>query len=185
MSPTRASVLCSLALTVLLAGCAGQVGTVATAPIGGTVVNFTLASQDFEPEGPIPRQFTCDGANTPPELHWAGAPESTKSYALLMEDPDAPSGIWIHWVVYNIPRSEQELAGPLPQEAISGTSSYGKSAYGGPCPPGGMHRYFFRLYALDAKLDLAGGADKSQLMMAMQGHVLGEAELMGTYTRQR
>ena len=185
MTQTRARLLCSLGLMVLASGCGGGAGTTMPGPIGGTVVAFILASHDFEPETPIPRQFTCDGANSPPELHWSGAPEGTVSYALVMEDPDAPSGNWVHWVVYNIPASVQELIGPLPRGAVSGTTSYGTSAYGGPCPPGGVHRYFFRLYALDHELNLAGGADKNQLMEAQRGHVLGEAELMGTYARQR
>lgn len=147
------------------------------------MVAFVLASQDFEAQGPIPRQFTCDGANTAPELHWSGVPDGTTSYALVMEDPDAPSGNWVHWLLYHIPGSVHEISGSLPLGVVNGKTSFGTQAYGGPCPPKGTHRYFFRLYALDEEMRLAAGANKSQLMKALQGHVLGEAELMGTYAR--
>jgi hypothetical protein len=116
-------------------------------------------------------------------------PEGTRSFALIADDPDAPVGTWVHWVLYNIPSSARTLIESIPADAkladgsINGKNSWGKPGYGGPCPPSGTHRYFFKLYALDTVLNLGSGATKEQLLNAMQGHILGQAELMGKYKR--
>jgi hypothetical protein len=142
-------------------------------------------SSVFADGGSIPPVYTCDGTNVSPPLAWQGAPEGTKSFALIVGDPDAPSGVWVHWVAYNIPGELSRLSPPLPKNVLQGKNSFDKTVYGGPCPPkeGGPHRYFFRLYALDALLNLAPGADIATLKAAMRGHVLGGAELMGLYDR--
>lgn len=148
-----------------------------------------LKSSAFENEEMIPGKFTCDGTDVSPAIEWSSLPEGTKSLALICDDPDAPVGTWIHWVYYDIPA---ELKG-LPEDVGSmenpecggtqGRSSFGSIGYGGPCPPGGTHRYFFKLYALGAMLDLAPGTTKSDLLKAMEGHILEQAELMGKYSR--
>lgn len=150
-----------------------------------------LTSPAFEDGAPIPVQHTCDGADRSPALVWQDAPAGTASYALLCEDPDAPRGTWDHWVMWNIPADAAALeegvppADLLPHESRQGVNSFGRVGYGGPCPPKGPgHRYFFRLFALDvAQLDLPQGAVKRQLLKAIEGHVLAEATLMGTYQR--
>jgi Raf kinase inhibitor-like YbhB/YbcL family protein len=156
---------------------------------GGPAMAFRLESGVFEGAGAIPSKFTCDGQDVSPPLTWSGVPEGTISLALIMDDPDAPAGIWVHWVLYGIPASEDGLGegvpadDVLPDGARSGLNSWRRSGYGGPCPPGGTHRYFFRLYALDSVLELSPGATKEALLEAMQGHILGQTELMGTYSR--
>jgi Raf kinase inhibitor-like YbhB/YbcL family protein len=152
-------------------------------------LTMTLTSPAFAHGEAIPRQYTCDGSDTSPALTWSGAPAGTQSFALICDDPDAPAGIWVHWVLYDIPVSVTSL-----EEGIAsvnhpdsggthGTTSFRRLGYGGPCPPGGTHRYYFKLYALDTILDLSPGATKRQLVQAMEGHILAEAQLMGTYTR--
>ncbi len=134
----------------------------------------------------IPTRYTCDGEDVSPPLQWSAMPSGTQSFALIVDDPDAPIGIWVHWVLFDIPGDAEGLA----EAANSGTvgaNSWGDNAYGGPCPPpkDGAHRYFFKLYALDVEeLGLAPGASKEELEVAMQGHVLAEIQLMGTYERQ-
>jgi Raf kinase inhibitor-like YbhB/YbcL family protein len=148
-----------------------------------------LTSTTFTPGGPIPLPYTCDGSDFSPDLEWDGAPQDTLSFALVVDDPDAPRGTWVHWLAYNIPAPAFRLAAKLPREAEhpsglkQGTNSWGRIGYGGPCPPSGTHRYFFRLFALDVVLDLPGGATREELEAAMAGHVLDRAELMGTYSR--
>lgn len=138
----------------------------------------------------IPRHYTCDGENVSPPLAWGDVPEGTKSLALIADDPDAPGGTFTHWVLYNLPPHLRELPEDvrrdetLPNGAMQGTNSFRKIGYGGPCPPGGTHRYYFKLYALDTELDLAPGATKERLLDAMRGHVLAETEVMGKYSRQ-
>ena len=152
---------------------------------------FTLKSSAFENGAPIPAEYTADGANTSPPLTISGLPEGTVTMALIVDDPDAPSGTWVHWVLWNIPASAnslQEGIGRSPTRADGirqGVTDFRRAGYGGPCPPSGTHRYFFRLAALDAVLDLPENATRAQLEAAMQGHVLGTAELMGTYARAR
>ena len=137
----------------------------------------------------IPTRYTCDGPDVSPELSWSGVPEAAKSLALICDDPDAPMGTWVHWVLFNIPPSENGLTAEIPADsslengARHGTNDFRRLGYGGPCPPGGTHRYYFKLYALDAELDLESGITKAELLEAMQGHILAEGQLMGTYKR--
>ena len=155
-------------------------------------MSLKLTSPAFPHEGPMPKRFTCEGGEASPPLQWAGVPHGTKSLALILDDPDAPDPaapkrVWVHWVVVNIPTSATELAegagaGHLPPPAHMGKNDWGKTAYGGPCPPIGRHRYVHKLYALDTALDLAQPT-KADLEHAMQGHVLAEAQLIGTYQK--
>ncbi len=137
----------------------------------------------------IPATYTADGRNISPPLEWSGVPEGTKSIALINDDPDAPMGTWVHWVVYNMPPDVTSLeenvlpSETLPNGAVHGTTDFGRIGYGGPAPPSGTHRYFFKIYALDTKLDLPTGATKGQVEEAMNGHVLAEGRLMGKYKR--
>ena len=151
---------------------------------------LTLATTAFEPGGFIPRKYACDGEDVSPELSWSGAPEGTESYALIVDDPDAPGRAFTHWVAYNIPASVSGLEEGMSAFEIvkagasQGKNDFGQAGYGGPCPPPGKpHRYFFHLYALDAILDLPSGVSKGAVLGAMKGHVLGEAEIMGKYKR--
>jgi Raf kinase inhibitor-like YbhB/YbcL family protein len=150
---------------------------------------FALTSEAFAPKGAIPRPYTCDGEDISPPLAWGDPPAGTQSFALICDDPDAPGGTWVHWVLYNLSgaaRSLPEGVGPhaeLPDGGRHGENSWGRLGYGGPCPPSGTHRYFFTLYALDQMLELPAGATKGQLLDAMEGHCLAEAELMGVYSR--
>ncbi len=150
---------------------------------GETTMQMSLTSPAFNEGEVIPVQYSCDGDDVSPDLDWFGIPEGTASLAFIMDDPDAPVGTWIHWVLYNIPADMPGLQLGLTGAGVDGTNSWGTTGYGGPCPPGGTHRYFFKLYALDLNLDLAAGAYKEELLAAMDGHILGQAELMGTYTR--
>ena len=148
-----------------------------------------ITSTAFSEGEMIPKLYTCDGTDVSPDLSWTGVPEDTKSLALICDDPDAPVGTWVHWVLFNIPAGEKGIlpeAAPeaaLPNGAKHGTNDFGRLGYGGPCPPGGTHRYFFKLYALDTVLSLGSGATKAQVEEAMQGHILAEAQLMGKYKR--
>ena len=154
---------------------------------------MTLTSPAFSHNGAIPRRFTCEGADVSPALQWSGAPQGTKSFALIVDDPDAPDPkapkmTWVHWVVYNIPAdatgiAEDRAEHGLPPGTKEGINDWKRADYGGPCPPIGRHRYFHKLYALDAPLPDLGRATKAQLLKAMQGHVLGEAQLVGTYQK--
>ncbi len=133
--------------------------------------------------------FTCDGANMSPPIEWSGVPALAESLAVIVDDPDAPSGDWVHWLVYDLPSSLTQLTAGIPEAGrFSGGGSQGRTDFGslgykGPCPPSGMHRYFFKVYALDSALHLKPGATKKELLTAMQGHVLAEGRLMGTYER--
>jgi Raf kinase inhibitor-like YbhB/YbcL family protein len=151
---------------------------------------FELKSSAFEPNRPIPKKYTCDGADISVGLSWSDPPEETSSYALIMDDPDAPRGTWVHWVIYNLPPSLRSLPEAvetretLNNGAAQGKNDFGKFGYGGPCPPAGAaHHYHFKLYALADRLGLAPGGTKQQLLKAMQGHILAQAELVGTYKR--
>ena len=156
---------------------------------------FTLDSPAFTPGGAIPKEHTCDGGDQSPPLKWAGADPATKSYALIVDDPDAPDPkapktTWVHWVLYDIPASASGLpqgadAKSLPPGTREGMNSWKRTGYGGPCPPVGRHRYFHKLYALDALLGDLGRPTADQLDTAMQGHVLGRTELVGTFERSR
>jgi Raf kinase inhibitor-like YbhB/YbcL family protein len=150
---------------------------------------MTVTSAAFREGGMIPGKYTCDGPDLSPPVAWSPAPEGTKSIALIFDDPDAPMGTWVHWVVYNLPTDSTGLPeGIKPSENIEGGGRQGvndfrKTGYGGPCPPGGTHRYFFKVYALDATLDLAGKVTKARLLKAMEGHILAEGQVMGRYKR--
>jgi Raf kinase inhibitor-like YbhB/YbcL family protein len=154
---------------------------------------FTLTSTAFRDGAAIPVKHTCDGGDVSPPLAWSGAPAGTRSFALIADDPDAPAGSWVHWVVYNVPAAVSELPENVAKvEALDlggarqGRNDFRRPGYGGPCPPPGpAHRYFFTLYALDAPLMLKAGAQRKDLETAMEGHVLGSAPLLGTYARQK
>jgi Raf kinase inhibitor-like YbhB/YbcL family protein len=154
---------------------------------------LTLQSSAFQPGGAIPRRYTCDGDDVSPPLRWSGAPETTRSFVLIVDDPDAPDPaapkrVYVHWVLYDAPASltsidEDGEAAAVKAGAQQGQNDWGRTGYGGPCPPIGRHRYFFKLYALDAALGQMGTPAKRDVERAMQGHVLATAELMGTYQR--
>jgi Raf kinase inhibitor-like YbhB/YbcL family protein len=146
--------------------------------------DLELTSPAFDDGEPIPERFTCDGAEVSPSLEWEFVPEGTRSLALIVHDPDAPSGDFTHWLAWNIDSDPGVLEEGVPAVA-QGTNGFGRPGYAGPCPPEGhgCHRYFFHLYALDGELDLEAGAAKEQLLEAIDGRVLGEARLMGTYER--
>jgi Raf kinase inhibitor-like YbhB/YbcL family protein len=155
---------------------------------------FSLSSIAFKHGAEIPKKHTCDGADVSPPLGWSGAPSGTTGFALIADDPDAPAGTWVHWVLYNLPGTATQLsenvaktdAPPDLGGALQGRNDFRRPGYGGPCPPPGpAHRYFFKLYALDAPLKLQAGAQKKDLEAAMQGHVLGTTQLMGTYARRK
>lgn len=150
---------------------------------------LTLTSPAFRHGEPIPRKYTCDGEDVSPPLTWHGAPGNTVTFALVMDDPDAPIGTWDHWVIFDIPATATGLPEAVPPEptlpdgSVQGTNSWGRIGYGGPCPPRGQHRYFFRLYALDTHVGLDSRTTKARLLSAIEGHVLAQAELMGVYRR--
>lgn len=148
-------------------------------------MSMTLTSPAFEDGRPIPKEHTGDGEDISPALQWSGVPEATASFVVICDDPDAPVGTWDHWVAYNLPPSLRELpAGAEPDGWVQGRNSWGNARWRGPSPPpGGAHRYFFRIYALDASLDLPGGADKKAVLRAAKDHTLAAGQLMGTYGR--
>jgi Raf kinase inhibitor-like YbhB/YbcL family protein len=156
-------------------------------------MQFKLSSPSFPPNGAIPEAHTCDGADYPPPLKWSGAPDGTKSYALIVDDPDAPDPdapkmTYVHWVLYDVPSSITSLGdggSAAPAGAREGLNDWKRRRYNGPCPPIGRHRYFFKLFALDAMLGDLGSPTKADLEAAMRGHVLAHAELMGTYQRPK
>jgi Raf kinase inhibitor-like YbhB/YbcL family protein len=151
---------------------------------------FKLNSHSFSDRADIPKKYTCDGDDVSPELHWTDQPPAAKSFVLIVDDPDAPSGPWVHWVLFDLPGDAHDLpegagkSAPLPSGAQQGINDFKKTVYGGPCPPPGKpHRYFFKLYALDSKLSLKASPAKAEVEKAMQGHILGQAELVGRYRR--
>jgi Raf kinase inhibitor-like YbhB/YbcL family protein len=189
-------IICSLALFAC-AGCGRKDPLPAEDPARQTI---TLKSAVFADGGMIPKGFTCDGSDRSPPLEWSGVPAKAQSLVLICDDPDAPLGSWSHWVLFNLaPQvtalkegvpTEETIAAGEPKagdvkspEARQGTNDFGKLGYGGPCPPGGTHRYFFRLYALDTHLDLDSSAKRSQVLKAIEGHILAEGRLMGRYKR--
>lgn len=147
-------------------------------------LKMKITSPSFGNNQPIPSKFTCDGENINPELVFSDIPKDTKSLSLIVDDPDAPGGTFVHWVVWNInPQVTKIEEGSVPQGAFLGTNDFGKREYKGPCPPSGTHRYFFKLYALSEVLDLNEGATKKQLEKAMQGKIIDKAEIIATYKR--
>jgi Raf kinase inhibitor-like YbhB/YbcL family protein len=158
-------------------------------------MSFTISSPAFAAGGEIPAEYTCEGADTSPRLEWSGAPAGTKSFALVVDDPDAPDPaapkrVWVHWVLYNIPADatgmpEDVGSEALPDGTLEGTNDWNRTGYGGPCPPVGRHRYFFKLYALDTTLPDLNEPRKADLEKALRGHVLAEAQVVGTYQKGR
>ena len=150
---------------------------------------ITITSSSFTEGGMIPKKHTCDAEDISPDLKWSGVPKEAKSLTLICDDPDAPVGTWVHWVLFNIPADVTTLpAGVSPDAVLNNGAKHGKNdfrklGYGGPCPPGGTHRYFFKIYALDTLPSLESGSNKSQLLAAMKGHILAEGQLMGKYKR--
>ena len=150
---------------------------------------LTLTSTAFQDGQPIPTRYTCEGKDLAPPLAWSDPPDGTKSFALISDDPDAPAGTWVHWVVYNLPASRRSLPEGVPADAQladgtrQGITDFGRLGYGGPCPPNGTHRYYFKLYALNVMLSPVPGARKVDVERLMKGHVLADARLMGTYRR--
>ncbi len=155
----------------------------------GKAMELRISSTAFQHMGSIPSKYTADGENISPPLAWSGVPEGTKSLALIVDDPDAPGNVWVHWVLYDIPPGAGGLkegvsSSELPPGTREGLNDWGKKGYGGPSPPSGTHRYFFKLYALDTVLPELGRPTKAALEAAMEGHVLAKAELVGTYKRK-
>lgn len=155
------------------------------------VLMFSLTSPAFQEGGHIPSAYTCDGKDISPALKWENPPEGTAAFALICDDPDAPVGTWVHWVIYNIPADYRRLPEGISSEPklqdgmLQGKNSWNRFGYGGPCPPGGTHRYFFKLYALDSLLAVSEGLTIEALLERMKGHVLGECQLMGRYARKK
>lgn len=184
---------CVLELFMLLAA-AISYGCSAGAPPhdkGSVASAFRMESPAFGEGDEIPQRFTCEGKDISPGLRWRQAPQGTRSFVLIAEDPDAPGGTWIHWVVYDLPARTEALSENVPKAervpggGVQGRNSFGRIGYGGPCPPPGKaHRYYFKLYALDTLLHLRAGAEKAKVLAAAQGHVLGEAQIMGRFKRQ-
>ena len=156
---------------------------------GGKNMGIKVTSSAFEENGMIPVQYTCDGKDLSPPLAWDNIPDGTKSIALICDDPDAPMGTWVHWVLFNLPADTRELIENIPSDenlkngARHGKNDFRNFGYGGPCPPSGTHRYYFKVYALDTVIGLSAGATKRQLLGAMEGHILAEGQLMGRYKR--
>ncbi len=171
---------------VLLCGC----GPTTSPPSATTTGVLELTSAAFAQGEMIPQTYTCDGQDISPPLSWGDPPEGTESFALISEDPDAPVGTWVHWVLFNVPADKRSLSEDVPAEdqlpdgGLHGRNRWKRRDYGGPCPPSGStHRYVFRLFALDTALDLEVGATKKQVLSAMDGHVLAQGELTGEYSR--
>jgi Raf kinase inhibitor-like YbhB/YbcL family protein len=150
------------------------------------MTTLTITSRSFTDKGMIPAQFTCDGRDVNPSLEWGTTPTGTRTLALIMDDPDAPVGTWVHWVVWNIPPETRNIKeNSVPVGVVQGFNSWKRNAYGGPCPPSGTHRYYFKLYALDTALNLPQTATKGELELVMHGHILAQGEIMGTYRRNK
>jgi Raf kinase inhibitor-like YbhB/YbcL family protein len=157
---------------------------------GGFAMSLKISSPAFEDMAGIPKLYTCQGKDISPPLNWSGAPENTKSFAIIADDPDAPAGTWVHWVIFNIPASSNglgegiKMSAKLSDGAVQANTDSGSGGYYGPCPPPGKyHRYFFKLYALDTMIDLDSSATKEDLLEAMEGHILDKAELVGRFKR--
>jgi Raf kinase inhibitor-like YbhB/YbcL family protein len=158
------------------------VATIASFAAGGAKMKISSA---FQEGATIPSKFTCDGADASPPLQIADIPSGAKSLALIVDDPDAPSGLFTHWLVWNLSPQTSTVAEGSAPKGVHGTNDFGKSGYGGPCPPSGTHRYYFKIFALDRELDLSSGAKRTQLDAAMKGHVVAQGELMGRYSRHK
>jgi len=187
------AILSVVIFALIFLGCATRPQPAAQQPVANKPkedkMEIKLTSTAFKQGQPIPRPYTCDGVNISPPLEWGGLPQSAKTLAIICDDPDAPAGTWVHWVLYNLPANKigmientpatEKLAGG----GMQGTNDFKKIGYGGPCPPTGTHRYFLRIYALDSELPLQPGATKAELLKAMEGHIVAQGQLMGRYSR--
>jgi Raf kinase inhibitor-like YbhB/YbcL family protein len=179
-----------LGLVLLAMACCGAIGAPAA---NKELAMMKITSPAFAHNGEIPQKYTCEGSDVSPPLAWSGVPANAKSLALIVDDPDAPDPkapqrTWVHWVLYNIPVTVtglEEGVKSLPPGTLEGTNDWGRTGYGGPCPPIGRHRYFFKLYALDTTLPDLRKPNKAVLESAMKGYVLGQAELIGTYQKKK
>jgi Raf kinase inhibitor-like YbhB/YbcL family protein len=178
-------------LIVMSAVCLGHGGMwYASEAMASEAAKLDVSSSAFQEGATIPKLYTCDGNNTSPPLKWGFVPERTQSIAVICDDPDAPGGTFVHWVLFNLPPETQGLPENVPagrtlaNGAKQGNGTSKKTGYFGPCPPSGVHRYFFKVYALDSKINLDSGITKNQLLNAMEGHVLAEGRLIGTYKRR-
>jgi Raf kinase inhibitor-like YbhB/YbcL family protein len=172
-------------------GCCGESKQNSSSNSGGKTMSLEIISSAFTDGDFIPAKYTADGSDVSPPLKWTQPPSTTKAFALVCDDPDAPVGTWVHWVVYNIPPTALELKEAMPKDAVlpdgirQGVTDFGSTGYGGPAPPkGAAHRYYFKLYALDSVINLKPGATKAQLMKAIEGKIIAEAKLMGKYQRK-
>lgn len=166
---------------VFIIGCSQQINQIETT---SGVIDMKLVSTAFQHNGAIPSEYTCDDADLSPPLVISDVPSNSKSLVLINDDPDAPVGTWDHWIVFNIPSTTKQIPKGAEPEGTAGKNSWGRTGYGGPCPPSGTHRYFFKLYALDTELNLPEGSAKKEIEKAIQGHIIAKAELMGTYKRK-
>jgi Raf kinase inhibitor-like YbhB/YbcL family protein len=181
------------AISLALLGCASRIQPTPP-PTSPTQLpakpEIKLTSSAFTYGQLIPRQYTCDGVNVSPPLEWSGVPKAAKTLALIVDDPDAPGGVWVHWVLYNLPAENIGLVENVPLTenlkagGFQGKNDFDKIGYGGPCPPTGTHRYLFKIYALDSELNLKAAATKADLLKAMEGHILLQGQLVGTYQKQ-
>jgi Raf kinase inhibitor-like YbhB/YbcL family protein len=177
-------------IMIFLPSCGGDPQGAATVPGEGAKMAIEVTSSAFEEGDAIPARYTCDGPDVSPSLSWGSVPDGTRSLVLIADDPDAPGRTFVHWVIFNLPPDTRGLPEDVPNQqtlpsgAMQGVNGAGSTGYMGPCPPSGTHRYFFKLYALDTELGLGGGATKEEVLDAMEGHVLSEGQLMGTYRRR-
>jgi len=157
---------------------------------GGEFMSIEITSSSFKQGEMMPSKYTCDGNDISPPLKWSNVPGGTMTFVLISDDPDAPMGTWVHWVLFNIPSHVTSLPEGVPSKenldngAIHGITDFGRIGYGGPCPPSGTHRYFFKIYALDNELALSPGASKKEVLKAMEGHIIAQGELMAKYKRK-
>jgi Raf kinase inhibitor-like YbhB/YbcL family protein len=168
---------------ILAAASVTLAASIASFAAGGAKMKVT--SSAFQEGANIPSKFSCDGANSSPPLQISDVPSEAKSLVLIVDDPDAPSGLFTHWAVWNISPQTSAVAEGSTPKGVQGTNDFGKSGYGGPCPPSGTHRYYFKIFALDRKLDLPFGAKRGQLDAAIKSHVIAQGELMGRYSKEK
>jgi len=169
---------------IIVGASAIALAAIASFAAGGAKMKIT--SSAFQEGGNIPSKFTCDGADTSPALRFEGSPAEANSLLLIVDDPDAPVGLFTHWLAWNIdPKTTEVAEGSAPSGAVQGTNDFPKTGYGGPCPPSGTHRYYFKIFALDQMLDLKPGAKRKEVDAAMRGHVIAQGELMGRYSRKK
>jgi Raf kinase inhibitor-like YbhB/YbcL family protein len=179
----------TILLSLALPGCSTRPQPLRADPPANQKNEITVISAAFKEGQPIPRQYTCNGVNISPPLEWSGVPKSAKTIAIIANDPDAPGGDWVHWVIYNLPAENIGLVENVPATetlkagGFQGKNDFEKIGYGGPCPPSGTHHYFFKVYAVDAELPLKAGATKAELLKALDDHVVSQGKLMGTYQK--